>query len=559
MSHTHWNILPAPARLPSVPDVHPLVVKLLYNRGITQAQDIELFLNSDERLESDPFLIPDMAQACLRVHQALLSAEKIAVYGDFDADGITSTALLVQGLGALGADVIPYIPNRSTEGYGLSQNALEKLKEEGVSLVITCDTGVTAVLEVEIARKLKMDVVITDHHVPVGPLPYARAVVNPKRADSSYPLKDLAGVGVAYKFMQAMLKDKNRNDILQRSLDLLAIGTITDMVTLVGENRYWVKKGLEVINRGQRLGIRELLQYCGLQAGKLSEQSISYIIGPRINAAGRIDNANTSYRLLVTDDPEEAAFLARELDKKNAERLQQTSELMQKASEKIIAAGTEHPILIASGDDFHSGVMGLVAGRISERFYRPVILLKTGRETCRGSGRSIAEFDIIEALAQCQDLLTRFGGHTRAAGLNLSLKNLPEFQQRISELARSKLQGLDLKPHINIDTEIYLGNIHRHLYDRLQGLAPFGMGNPEPVFLTRMAEVLDARQMGSNNEHLRLRLRQKNSVWDAVGWNMGSYHGDLEKYIDVVFTLELNRWNGEEHLRLNMMDFSPTI
>ncbi len=559
MSHTHWNVLPAPAKLPEVPGIHPLVIKLLYNRGVREPEEIDLFLNTDERAHSDPFLIPDMAQAVLRTHQALLSGEKIAVYGDFDADGITATAILVQALRELGASVMPYIPNRATEGYGLSQSALEKLREQDVNLVITCDTGVTAVLEVEIAKKMRMDVVITDHHVPVGPLPNARAVVNPKRSDSHYPLKDLAGVGVAYKFLQALLKDKNRDDILHNSLDLVAIGTIADMVALVGENRWWVRQGLKLINNTQRPGLQELLRVTNLQPGKLSEGNISWMIGPRINAAGRIDNANTSYQLLMTQDSAEAAFLAAELDRKNAERVQQTNSLLARARDKIIASGSDRPILIATGEDFHSGVMGLVAGRLSEKFYRPVILIKLGKETCRGSSRSIPEFDIIAALSQCQDLLTRFGGHTRAAGLNLNPKDLAEFQQRMGGLARQQLEGLDLKPHIDIDAEVQLHSLQRHVYDNMLRLAPFGMGNPEPVFITRMAEVLDARQMGSNGEHLRLKLKQKNSTWDAIGWNMGNYFAEVEKYIDAVFSLELNRWNSEEYLRLNLADISPSV
>ncbi len=224
----------------------------------------------------------------------------------------------------------------------------------------------------------------------------------------------------------------------------------------------------------------------------------------------------------------------------------------------IVSGGTEHPILIAAGEDFHSGVMGLVAGKLSEKFYRPVILFKLGKETCRGSGRSIPEFDIINALAECKDLLTRFGGHARAAGLNLDIEDFHIFKQRISELAREKLAGLDLKPHIDIDLELQLGNLHRNLYDHIQRLAPFGIGNPEPVFISRTVEVLDARQMGNNQEHLRLKLRQRGAIWDVIGWNMGNYFSELEKYIDVVFTLELNHWNGEEYLRLNLIDFSPS-
>jgi single-stranded-DNA-specific exonuclease len=557
MSHTHWKILPKPGQLPDISGVHPLVVQLLYNRGITEPEDIEIFLANDERLEVDPNVIPDMAQAVLRTHQALLSGEKIAIYGDFDADGITATALLVEGLSALGATAIPYIPNRTSEGYGLRAPALEKLRDQGVSLVITVDTGVTAVAEVEIARKMKMDVIITDHHVPVGQLPNARAVVNPKRSDSRHPLKDLAGVGVAYKFLQALVTDRAKEHVLTDVLDLVAIGTVTDMVTLQGENRYWVKKGLKLINEARRLGVKEILRTARLTPGELEAQAISWGIGPRINAAGRVDNATTSYKLLLIEDPLEAKELAEELERKNAERLQRQNELLLKAIEQINSSGAEKLILFAGDQDYHAGVLGPVAGRLTDKYYRPVILFRIGKESCRGSGRSIAEFDLISALTECQDLLTKFGGHTRAAGMNLATSDLPEFRRRIYEIATEKLEGLDLRPHINIDAVIPLASLDFNLYDQIQKLAPFGMGNPDPVFLTRQVAINNLKQMGSNSEHIRCRVKQGDAILNAVGWDFSKYLEELPKYIDIVYKLEMNNWNGQQSLRLNLQDFSP--
>lgn len=558
MSHTHWNLLPPVNQSTLVPGMHPLIVQLLNNRGFTTPEQIELFLANDERLEVDPFLIPDIAPAVLRTHQAMLAGEKIVIYGDFDADGITATALLVQGLTALGANVIPYIPHRSNEGYGLRVPALEKLHNQGVSLVITVDTGVTAVIEVEMAKKMKMDVIITDHHVPVGPLPYARAVVNPKRSDSQHPLKDIAGVGVAYKFLQALVTDKAKEYILKKSLDLVAIGTLTDLVTLQGENRYWVKKGLELINNPQRVGIKALLKNANLQPGELGTSAISWAIGPRINAAGRIDNATTSYQLLLTENQEEANFLAQELEKKNTERLQRQNELLARATESIVSGGTEKPLLMAGDFEFHSGVMGLVAGKLADKFYRPVILLKMGKETSRGSGRSIQEFDLVSALSDCQDLLVRFGGHTRAAGFNIATKDIPEFQQRMSNIAREKLEGLDLRPHIDIDAEVTLSVLDPDIYDRIQKLSPFGMGNPEPIFLTRNVEITDLKQMGSNTEHLRFKLKQNGIMCDAVGWDFTRYFNEITRHLDIVYKIESNFWNGQKSLRLNLLDFSPS-
>lgn len=557
MSHTHWKILPPPSQLPDLPDIHPLVLQLLYNRGFTNPEEIEVFLANDERMELEPDIIPDMAPAVLRTHQALLSGEKIAIYGDFDADGITATALLVEGLTAMGGTAIPYIPNRTTEGYGLRAQALEKLRDQGVSLIITVDTGVTAVAEVETARKMHMDVIITDHHVPVGPLPSAMAVVNPKRSDSRHPLKDLAGVGVAYKFLQALITDKSRQDIVTNVLDLVAIGTVTDMVTLQGENRYWVKKGLELINKGSRLGVREILRTARLTPGELESQAISWGIGPRINAAGRLDHATTSYKLLLIEDPQEARELAEELEKKNAERLQKQNELLTRAVEQIDKSGPEKPILFAGDQDYHAGVLGPVAGRLTDKYYRPVIIFRIGKETCRGSGRSIAEFDLINALKACEDLLTKYGGHTRAAGLNLASDDLPEFQRRIYQIASRQLEGLDLRPHINIDAEIPLSLLDFTLYDHIQKLAPFGMGNPEPVFLTRQVSLDNLKQMGNGSEHIRCRVRQGDMAINAVGWDFSKYLNELTKNVDIVYKLELNNWNGQQSLRLNLQDFSP--
>ncbi|MFC1905555.1 single-stranded-DNA-specific exonuclease RecJ, partial [Chloroflexota bacterium] len=432
MSHTHWNLLPQAENPINLDGVNPLIAQLLYNRGISDPSQIELFLSNDKRLEADPLLLPDMPQAVIRTNRALYSGEKIAIYGDFDADGVTATALLFQGISALGGKVIPYIPRRSTEGYGLRATALDKLHQQGVSLVITVDSGITAVAEIEHARKLGMDVIITDHHIPLNQLPQATAVVDPKRSNSSYPFDNLAGVGVAFKFLQALIPDKGpRQEIVNQALDLVAIGTVTDMVALHGENRYWVKSGLELLNKTQRVGVQELIRCANVQPDKLTAQTISWSLGPRINAAGRMDTATTSYRLLVTDNVQEANFLATELEKKNAERQKQTSELLSKARQAVIAAGVEQPLLLAAGEDYTPGVIGLVAGRLSDKYYRPVILLKIGREFSRGSGRSIEEFNLMSALESCSDLLSNFGGHTKAAGFSILTSNLPQFQERI--------------------------------------------------------------------------------------------------------------------------------
>ena len=557
MSHTHWRLLP-PAEQPiTVAGVYPLVAQLLYNRGISEPSQIEIFLSADKRLEVDPFLLPDMHQAVSRTYQALLSGEEIAIYGDFDADGITATALLVQGLSALGGRVIPYIPHRLHEGYGLKVAALEKLRNQGVSLVITVDTGITAFTEIEKAQRMGMDIIITDHHLPLSSLPPAKVVVNPKRSDSIYPFTELAGVGVAFKFLQALIKGSGREELVNRSLDLVALGTVTDMVPLVGENRYWVKSGLELLNSTQRLGLQEMMRCAGLKPGSLDTESISWTLGPRLNAAGRLDDAATSYQLLLTQNPQEASSLASELEEKNAKRQQLVKELLNKAKEKIIAAGVDLPLLMAGDEDYPPGVMGLVASKLSEEFYRPVVLFRFGPEVCRGSGRSISEFDLMAALEDCHDLLSKFGGHIRAAGFSLPTKNLAQFQQRLLNLAQDQLAGLDLRPHIDIDAEAPLSIFAGRTFEKIQQLAPFGCGNPLPTFLSRHVEVIDQHQIGSQSEHLRLKLKQEGIVWDATGFRLGNLVQEITTYLDIVYNLDIDRWNERERLRLNLLDFAP--
>ena len=556
MSRTHWKLITPAERPIDIPGVHPLLAQLLYNRGISEPSQVELFLSADKRLEADPFLLPDIHQAVSRTYQALFSGEQIAIYGDFDADGITATALLVQGLSALGGRVIPYIPHRYREGYGLQVAALEKLRKQGVSLVITVDTGITAIAEIQKAGKMGMDIIVTDHHLPLASLPPALAVVNHKRSDSTCQSAELAGVGVAFKFLQALLKGSGHEELLNRLLDLVALGTITDMIPLTGDNRYWVKRGLELINNTERLGLQEMMRCAGLKPGNLDTESVSWILGPRLNAAGRLDDAATSYQLLLTQDRREAASLASNLEEKNAKRQRLTSELLERARESIIAAGTDLPLLMTGDESYPTGVMGLVAGRLSEEFYRPVIMFKFGPETCRGSGRSISEFDLMAALKDCRDLLSNFGGHTKAAGFSVPTINLTQLQKRLLTIAEAQLTGLDLRPHIDIDAEVPLSVFADNTFKEIQSLAPFGSGNPLPTFVSRRVEIVDQRQIGSQGEHLGLKIKQGGIVWDAIGFRFGNRAQEATTYLDIAYNLYIDRWNGGEKLRLKLLDFA---
>jgi single-stranded-DNA-specific exonuclease len=495
-----------------------------------------------------------MSLAVARVYRALLSGENIAIYGDFDADGITATALLVKGLSSLGGRVTPYIPHRQTEGYGLKTAALENLRNRGISLVITVDCGITALSEVKRAKRLKMDIVITDHHTPLPEIPEAVAIVNPKRTDSSYPFTELTGAGVALKLLQAVFESLGKREQADEMLDLVALGTVADMAPLSGENRYWVKQGLKLLNTSPRLGIREIITQAGLSMGSLDAESISWIIAPRLNAAGRLAHAMTSYRLLMTDSPPEARGLAIWLERKNEERQKLTSRALIKAREQVLAEGIS-PLLVISDRDYPVGISGLVAGRLAEEFYRPSIVIRSGEFMSSGSCRSIPEFNIILALTQCRSLLSQFGGHSQAAGFILPTRNLPRLKQQLTELATSQLAGADLRPQLDIDAEAKLPEITGNTFNLMQQLAPFGRGNPAPVFLTRRAEVVDCQTMGNSGEHLRLRLRQGGAIWDGVGFRMA--RAEVSSPLDIVYNVEIDRWRGEERLRLNLLDFAP--
>ena len=536
-------------------DLPPLIAQLLYNRGI-KLEDIGPFLSAEPGLEGNPFLLPDIPQAVSRVYKALLAREKIAVYSDFDVDGVTAAVILVEGLSRLGAEVIFYIPDRFSEGHGLKISALEKLQAQGADLVITADCGVTDLAEVKHAQKIGIDVVITDHHIPLGSLPQAIAVVDPKRKDSVYPYPDLAGAGVAFKLLQALFHKDSKEKWLASFLDLLALATVTDLVPLVGENRYLVKEGLRELNNSSRTGIQEMVKLAGLKLGELATEDISWVLGPRLNAAGRMNNASTSYQLLTTQSPEEARLLALELEENNAERQKLTREVLSRAREKV-ANKVHLPVLIEGDESYSVGVIGLVAGKLANEFYKPAIIINLGPELCQGSCRSIAEFNIASALAECHDLLTAFGGHPLAAGFTVARQNLAQLEQRLMSLAMDQLGHLDLRPELAIDAELPLSILAGDTFNLIQKLSPFGRGNPQPTFLTRGVEVVECRNFGNHGEWLRLKLKQGNVTWQAVDFESQRKREEIPSRIDIVYNLEKRRWNGEEVLRLNLLDFAP--
>jgi len=560
LSQRRWNVLPAlpPGRLASVSGFPPIVAQLLFNRGLGGAADLDSFLCADARLCGDPELLPAMPQAVARLYRALLSGEKIAVYGDFDTDGVTATALMVEGLSRLKADVVPYIPHRLTEGYGLKPAALEGLYNQGVSLVVSVDCGISGLAAVRRAKRLGLDIIITDHHVPPETLPAALAIVDPKLPGSSYSFADLSGAGVALKLLQALLRTVGREEETSGLLDLVALGTVADMVPLVGENRYLVKEGLKQLNGAPRLGLRELLARSGAGPGEIDSERISWVLAPRLNAAGRLDHAMASYNLLTTVRAEEAQTIAGWLEEKNAERQALTAKALAVAREQVVARGLQ-PVLFAGDADFPAGICGLVASRLAEEFYRPAVVVRIGDQLSSGSCRSIPEFNIVDALTRCGHLFTHFGGHAQAAGFGILTRRLDTLAQSLLETAGAQLAGLDLRPTIDIDVEVRLSELGGNVFPMIQRMAPFGQGNPLPVFLSRRVEVLERRLLGSKGEHLRLKVKQAGTVWDAIAFGMGAEAAKAHSLLDIVYNLEVDRWNGAERLRLNVLDFAPSV
>lgn len=545
-----WKLLPPPPE-GVFRDFHlpPLLARLLFNRGVTPSE-VEPYLSVDKRLEGDPRLLPDIAKAVARILRAVFNRELIAIYGDFDADGVTATAVLTEGLSQLGGRVFAYVPHRQ-EGHGLNCSALEEVRLQGASLVITVDCGTGDYHEAEEARAKGLDLIITDHHRPTSRLPPALAVVNPQREDSSYPARELAGVGVAFKLLQALYEATGRESP-DELLDLVALGTVADLVPLIGENRYLVKKGLEVLNRSHRPGIQELKKCAGV--GRVDTQAISHLLAPRLNAAGRIAHASEAYALLVATSTSEASELAAKLERTNAERRSLIEKVLE-AAERKLRPSLRAPILIVGDENFPAGINGLVASKLVEKFYRPAVVLELGKDISRGSCRSIPEFDVLAALSECRELLIRFGGHAQAAGFVLPTSNVELLGERLTKIALRELGGLDLRPTIPIDVEIPLSSLNGDVFRLLERLEPFGPGNPAPTFLSRGVTVVDCQRIGENGEHLKLKLKEGELVWEAIGFGLGSLSEQVTSSVDIVYNLGVDDRGGERLLRLEILDF----
>ena len=531
----------------------PFQAHLLYNRGVHSAEDAELFLNSDRRLLNDPALLPDMDKAVSRLRRAIDDGEHIGVFGDFDADGITGTALLLTALQEFGLRVTPYIPHRVDEGHDLKPDAIHRLHEKGISLLITVDCGANADTGVDMASGLGIDTIITDHHSLLPTRPNAHALINPRHPDSRYPFGDLTGVGMAFKLIEALYESMGL-DWPEHLLEFVALGTVADVGPLTGENRFLVKRGLERINDTNNPGIRALVDNARMKMGALDTESLSFGIIPRINVAGRLGSAGISLELLTAGNADVARSLAGEIEGKNRERQELTRRAVSEAEQQIEERDEAPPILIVKSPDWIVGVLGLIAGRLSENYYRPAIAVSMGEETSRASARSIPEFNIVTALRQNAHLFDQHGGHPQAAGFTIPTASLPCLEESLERIAAERLDGQELAPSLDIDCEVQLAVFTPQNFDFIQSLAPFGAGNPAPAFLTRGLRVLEARRVGSGGRHLRMRLAQRGATIGAIAFNLGHKVNETRGAIDAVYSVGLDTWGKYPKLQLTVQD-----
>ncbi len=546
-----WIIKPpAETALPALPEYPSVILKLLALRGLTDSQQINDFLNPVYEKLHDPFLFRDMQKAVERIRASIEQKQKITIYADYDADAITACAVLYLALAKLGAQVEYYIPDRFTEGYGMNEEAVRSIAGAGTKLIITVDCGINAVAEAALCRELGVDLIITDHHDLTSKLPDALAVINPKNPEDNYPFPYLTGVGVAFKLVQALINTGWEKWLL----DLVAIGTVADLQSLTGENRVLVSFGLKVLEKTRWPGLRALLQLAGVEKTP-DAYTLGFIVAPRINAAGRIKHGNAAFELLICQDPKRAEELAKQLDELNRQRQTLTDQILSEAKAQVELA-SDKKILVAHGLDWPKGVVGLVAGKLTEAYNRPTLAISTDAEgKAVGSARSVSGFDIVQALTHAKDALTKYGGHPQAAGFSLTVVNLPNLHLKLLEYAEM-INWEAGEAVISADLELSAQDISWDVVEYLERFGPFGIGNPRPKFMARGLEVLDIRLVGAKQQHLKLRIGLGNHRLEAIAFNLGYLAGDLaaSKKIDAIFELSANEWNGRKDMQLKISD-----
>jgi single-stranded-DNA-specific exonuclease len=552
----------ASARLADAIGVSPIVARLLCQRGLDDPELASRFLNPALAHLHDPMRLADMRVAVDRILGAIARKERVAIHGDYDVDGITSTVILRRALEMLGADVIHFIPERLKDGYGLQPAAVERLHADGVALIVSVDCGIRGDDAARRARALGVDLIITDHHEPDAELPPAFAVINPKRRDCPYPDKYLAGVGVALKLVQALLEKADRESWLPGFIKVAAIGTLADVVPLVGENRVIAKLGLDLLTKGpHKVGLRALLEVCGLTGKTIDSFHIAFMLAPRVNAAGRMSTPDIATRLLLASDEalgEDVRALALQLDGENVRRQEEEAEIVA-AAKKIVTTDPDvgaRTVLVVAGDGWHRGVIGIVASKLVEAFHRPAIVLSIEDGVAQGSCRSISRFDMLGALERCAPLLQRFGGHKQAAGLTLDASRIRELRAAVNTVADETLGPDDLVPRLRVDADLTFRSITGGVAAGVAALAPFGAGNPRPVFAARGVAIIDGPRK-LKERHLKMSLKQEGRIFRAVAWRAAEKHEYLTEHkaaLDVAFSLEQNQYNGETYVELMLAD-----
>ena len=541
-------------------NISPLTAIILYNRGIREDGQIRDFLARDLSGMHDPFLMKDMDKAVERILLAKKNNEKITIYGDYDVDGITSIAILYKYLKNMGLEVGFYVPDRMVEGYGVNRDALDKIKADGTAVIITVDTGITAVEEADYAKSIGIDFIITDHHECKESIPDVYAAIDPKRKDCEYPFKSLAGVGVVFKLIQALDSSEPIENLMDEYADLMCLGTVADISPLIDENRVIVTEGLKRFKTTKNIGLKALIDV-STNGKAITTSTIGYTIAPRINASGRLGCASTSVELFLTEDEEEAAKLADSLCHENTLRQQTEQKMFKEALEYI----EQHPeikdddILVIPHENWHHGIVGIVSSKITEKYYKPSILFAVDGDSAKGSGRSIAGFNLFGALENCSGLLDKFGGHELAACLTIKSENIEAFRKKINEYSKGRIEDMTLVPTISLDAQIKVPYITIDTVHDINKLQPFGVNNPTPSFSVRNIKIHRISVM-SEGKHLRMTLYKDGKYLDTVGFGMGDYYSMFKEgdYIDVAFALDINDYKGFQNVQLILKDMRKT-
>lgn len=581
-----WKLLDSAPQtfLESHPELPPIVANLLFHRGIITQEKIDEFLDPDYSLHVyDPYLFKDMEKAVTRIFDAIKNQEKITIHGDYDADGVSASVILSDTLKALdGKKIEVFLPHRETDGYGLNKKTVQTLTDSGTKLLITCDCGVSNYEEIELANSLGLEVIVTDHHAIPEKLPPAYAIIHPKVERETYPDKGMAGGGVAFKLMQGLLKKHAENNQTLSDgqtheswekwfLDMAAIASVADMVPLLGESRTLTKFGLIVLNKTKRIGLQKLLlearllQEDGSHKRELSADTISFQIAPRINAAGRMNHASVAYNLLTTTDAEEAARLAYELNKNNEERQKMTDDLVKEAVKQVENQQMNDPVLFILGQRWSTGIVGLIAGKIKDKYYKPCMVLAVNGEVT-GSGRSIEGFSLISALQKIPQYFHKFGGHPMACGFTLKNADLiGDLEADLTRIFKEETKNLDLRPSLSIDAEVDLDQVNWELYDILEKFKPFGQNNEKPKYLAKNLTIVGLEPVGKEKKHLRIMVKHNShKIRKTIGWDLCNENNchcldwskelKINDKIDFVFEVDVNEWNGNRELQLTIVD-----